>query len=113
MRTITLHFRALLLALFFPLCVSASDNVPKIIAGVVKADSWTSTNSFAGIYRLVATPGGTLTQLSDGNDVYLAPLGGAVYVDGLMKGIHFQQQWDAYLGANTYSIYHVEYDMAT
>ena len=113
MRTVTLHFRALLLALFFPLCVSASDNVPKIIAGVVKADSWTSTNSFAGIYRLVATPGGTLTQLSDGNDVYLAPLGGAVYVDGLMKGIHFQQQWDAYLGANTYSIYHMEYDMAT
>ncbi len=113
MKTNTLQWRALLLALCFPLSLNASDYVPKIIAGVVKADSWTSTTSYAGIYRLTAAPDGELTQLSEGNDTYLAPLGGAVYVDGIMKGIHFKQEWDAYMGANTYTIYHVQYDMTS
>lgn len=113
MRTITLKFQMLLLVLALSLPAAAADYVPKIIAGVVKADSWTTNNAKAGIYQLEAVPGGTLTQLSEGNDVFLAPLGGAVYVDGTMKGIHFKQEWDPYLSANSYTVYHVEYDMAT
>lgn len=94
--------------------VSAGEYVPKIIAGVVKADSWTSVSHKEGIYRLEAIPGGTLTQLNDGRDVYLAPLGGAVYEDGKMKGIHFRTFDDPYSASGvSYAIYNVEYDMST
>lgn len=74
-------------AIFAP----AAEYVPKIITGVVKMDSWHSTSDQKeGIYRLEAVPGGTLTQVNEGRDVYMAPLGGAVYEDGKMKGIHFR-----------------------
>ena len=97
--------------LVMPLTISATDYVPKIIAGVVKADSWTEETVAAGIYRLEVKDTPTLTQLSEGNDVFLAPLGGAVYVDGLMQGIHFKTDYDPYTGGNAYTIYHVAYDM--
>ncbi len=89
----------------------AAAYVPKIIAGVVKADSWTLGNNKEGIYLLEVKEDGTLTKLTDERDVYQAPLGGAVYQDGTMYGIHFKQEWDPYEQANTYTIYSVAYDM--
>ncbi len=91
----------------------AADYVPKIIAGVVKADSWTLNNNLEGIYQLEVREGGQLTPLKEGRDVLLAPLGGAVYQDGTMYGIHFKQEYDPYEQANTYTIYSVAYDMQT
>ena len=82
-----------------------------IIAGVVKADSWTLGNNKEGIYRLEVKEDGQLVQLNDDRDVLLAPLGGAVYQDGTMYGIHFKQEWDDYDQAFTYTIYNVAYDM--
>ena len=55
-----------------------------IIAGVVKADSWTLGNNKEGIYRLEVKEDGQLVQLNADRDVLLAPLGGAVYQDGTM-----------------------------
>lgn len=111
------HFITVLtaaMALTASVTASAGEYVPKIVAGVVKADSWTSTTHREGIYRLEAIPGGTLTQLNDGRDVYLAPLGGAVYEDGKMKGIHFRTFEDPYSASGvSYAIYNVEYDMST
>ena len=106
-------------ALFCALCMvlittqhlSAADYVTKIITGVVKADSWTEETASAGIYRLEVKDTPTLTQLSEGNDVLIAPLGGAVYVDGQMQGIHFKTTYDPYTSGNTYTIFHVGYDM--
>lgn len=97
------------------IAVSAGEYVPKIIAGVVRMDSWTSaSDQREGIYQLEAVPGGTLTQLSEGRDVYMAPLGGAVYEDGKMKGIHFRTIEDPFSPSGvSYAIYSVEYDMAT
>ena len=89
----------------------AKDYVPQIIAGVVKADSWTMGNNKEGIYLLEAKKDGQLTQIKDERDVYLAPLGGAVYQDGTMYGIHFKQDWDPYDQAYTYTIYSLAYDM--
>lgn len=84
----------------------------KVICGVVKSDSWLSTNTQEGIYEMdLAT--GALTKLTEGKDVFQAPLGGAVYENGTMKGIHFKTVWDAFDQANTYILYHVEYDMET
>ena len=84
----------------------------KVICGVVKSDSWLSGNTQEGIYEMdLAT--GQLTKLTEGKDVYQAPLGGAVYENGFMKGIHFKTVWDAYDQANSYILYHVEYDMET
>ena len=91
---------------------NAAAYVPKIIAGVVKADSWTMGNNKEGIYQLEVKPDGQLTQLKEERDVYLAPLGGAVYQDGTMYGIHFKQEWDPYDQANTYTIYNIAYDMS-
>ena len=82
-----------------------------IIAGVVKADSWTLGNNKEGIYRLEVKEDGQLEQLNADRDVLLAPLGGAVYQDGTMYGIHFKQDWDDYDQAYTYTIYNVAYDM--
>ena len=106
-------------ALFCALCMvlittqhlSAADYVTKIITGVVKADSWTEETASAGIYRLEVKDTPTLTQLSEGNDVLIAPLGGAVYVDGQMQCIHFKTTYDPYTSGNTYTIFHVGYDM--
>lgn len=90
----------------------ARDYSPKFLCGVVKADSWTMNNNKEGIYEFdLATS--TLTKLTEGQDVYQAPLGGAVYEDGLMKGIHFKTVWDDFDQANTYILYHVQYDMET
>lgn len=93
----------------------SADYVPKIIAGVVKMDSWTTASAQKeGIYQLEAVAGGSLTQLSEGRDVYMAPLGGAVYVDGKMKGIHFRTIEDSFNPSGySYAIYSVEYDMKT
>lgn len=107
---------SLLTAMFASsIAVSAGEYVPKIIAGVVRMDSWTSASEQReGIYQLEAVPGGTLTQLSEGRDVYMAPLGGAVYEDGKMKGIHFRTIEDPFSPSGvSYAIYSVEYDMAT
>ena len=100
-------------AMALSLSAQAADYVPKIIAGVVKADSWTMGNNKEGIYQLEVKENGQLTQLSGERDVFLAPLGGAVYQDGTMYGIHFKQEWDPYEQANTYTIYSVAYDMQT
>ncbi len=98
------------------LAATAGEYIPKIIAGVVKMDSWSmSTDQQEGIYQLEAIPGGSLTKLSgEERDVYMAPLGGAVYEDGKMKGIHFRTFSDPYSASGvSYAIYSVEYDMAT
>lgn len=104
-------------ALLFPMTLCAQSEatyVPKIITGVVKADSWTMDNNKEGIYELEVKEGGTLTQLNEGRDVYLAPLGGAAYYDGKMHGIHFRTIEDPYTEAGfSYVIYHVEYEMET
>ena len=90
----------------------AQNYQPKFLCGVVKADSWTEGNNQEGIYQFdLATT--TLTKLTEGRDVYQAPLGGAVYEDGLMKGIHFKTVWDDFDQAYTYVLYHVQYDMQT
>ena len=82
----------------------------KVICGVVKSDSWLSGNTQEGIYEMDLASG-ELTKLTEGKDVYQAPLGGAVYENGIMNGIHFKTVWDAYDQANSYILYHVEYDM--
>ncbi len=94
---------------------SAQQRAPyktKVICGVVKADSWLSSNTQEGIYELVLEDA-SLTKLTEGKDVYQAPLGGAVYEDGTMKGIHFRTAWDDFDQTTTYMLYHVEYDMET
>ena len=106
-------FSMLVLLSMVTLTVKAADYVPKLWAGVVKADSWTTTTHKEGVYQLEVKDGGSLTQLSTGDDVYMAPLGGAVYVDGTMKGIHFKTEYDPYTEGNSYTVYHVEYDMQT
>ena len=64
------------------LLAQAGEYSPKFLCGVVKADSWTMDNNKEGIYEydLAAC---TLTKLTAERDVYQAPLGGAVYEDGL------------------------------
>ena len=110
MRTRKLLSIAIMLSAL-PTGVWATDYVPKIVAGVVKADSWTMENAAAGVYQLEVKEEPTLTQLSQGNDVMAAPLGGAVYADGEMHGIHFLTEPDPYTGGTSYTIYHVTYDM--
>lgn len=102
----------LMMALLPLLTQAKADYSPSFICGVVKADSWTTGNNLEGIYQLDITGDGTLTKLTEGRDVLQAPLGGAVYEDGMMKGIHFKQMSDPYDGV-TYYIYHVQYDMET
>lgn len=92
------------------LTLHAAEYSPKFYCGVVKADSWTMNNNLEGIYEFDVA-NSTLTKLTEGQDVYQAPLGGAVYEDGVMKGIHFKTVWDAFDQANTYVLYHVQYDM--
>ena len=82
----------------------------KAICGVVKSDAWLTDNTQEGIYEL-DLESGALTKLTEGKDVYQAPLGGAIYQDGTMKGIHFKTTYDPFDQANTYTLYHVEYDM--
>ncbi|MDE7402286.1 MAG: choice-of-anchor J domain-containing protein [Muribaculaceae bacterium] len=98
-------------------CISATaaEYVPKIIAGVVKCDSWTSVAKQAeGLYELDAVPGGELRRLQTERDVYAAPLGGGVYEDGKLKGIHFRTFDDPYSASGiSYAIYSVEYDLET
>ena len=94
------------------LLMQAREYSPKFYCGVVKADSWTMNNNLEGIYEYDLA-GQTLTKLTEGRDVYQAPLGGAVYEDGKMKGIHFKTVWDDFDQTNTYILYHVEYDMET
>lgn len=101
-----------LAALTFGLLAHAKEYSPKFVCGVVKADSWTTNNHLEGAYEFdLATE--TLTKYTEGQDVYQAPLGGAVYEDGRMKGIHFKTSYDPFDQANTYTLYHVEYDMET
>ena len=101
-----------IMALFVvSLSANAANYVPKIITGVVKADSWTMGNNKEGIYQLEVKEDGQLTMLVDKADPYMAPLGGAVYQDGTMHGIHFKAEWDPYEQAQTYTIYNVAYDM--
>ena len=94
------------------LAAQAGEYSPKFLCGVVKADSWTTDNNMEGIYEFDLA-NATLTKLTEGRDVYQAPLGGAVYEDGLMKGIHFKTVWDDFEQTNTYVLYHVQYDMET
>ena len=108
MRKTTLTFSILALMLMIPAWSCAADYVPKILVGVVKSDSWTMDNNQEGIYQLEVKAGGQLTAVSTTGDAFLAPLGGAVYVDGTMKGIHFKQEYDPYNGRNNYTIYHVQ-----
>lgn len=110
MRTRKLLSIAIMLSAL-PTSMWATDYVPKIVAGVVKADSWTMENAAAGVYQLEVKEEPTLTQLSQGNDVMAAPLGGAVYADGEMHGIHFLTEPDLYDGSTSYTIYHVTYNM--
>lgn len=94
------------------LMAQAGEYQPKFLCGVVKADSWTMDNNKEGIYEFdLATS--TLTKLTEGSDVYQAPLGGAVYEDGIMKGVHFKTMWDDFEQTETYVLYHVQYDMTT
>lgn len=94
------------------LVAQAGEYSPKFLCGVVKADSWTMDNNKEGIYEFdLATS--TLTKLTEGRDVYQAPLGGAVYEDGIMKGVHFKTMWDDFEQTETYVLYHVQYDMNT
>lgn len=90
----------------------AGEYQPKFLCGVVKADSWTTGNNMEGIYELDLA-GGSLSKLTEGRDVYQAPLGGAVYEDGIMKGVHFKTMWDDFEQTETYVLYHVQYDMNT
>ena len=94
------------------LLAQAKEYSPKFVCGVVKADSWTMDNNKEGIYEYDLAAG-TLTKLTEERDVYQAPLGGAVYEDGKMKGIHFKAVWDDFDQTTTYMLYHVEYDMET
>lgn len=94
------------------LLAQAREYQPKFLCGVVKADSWTEGNNLEGIYEFDLA-NATLTKLTEGRDVYQAPLGGAVYEDGLMKGIHFKTVWDDFEQTYTYVLYHVQYDMET
>lgn len=86
-----------------------SNYTPTIIAGVRKADSWTMDNTKEGIYSLELKEGGELTQLNEGVSKNLAPLGGAVYVDGKMDGINFTAVED--YGGMSYIVRHVQYNM--
>ena len=72
----------LILLAIFASCffAQAKDYSPKFLCGVVKADSWTMNNNQEGIYELDLA-NATLTKLTEGQDVYQAPLGGAVYED--------------------------------
>jgi len=94
------------------LMAQAGEYQPKFLCGVVKADSWTTGNNMEGIYELDLA-GGSLSKLTEGSDVYQAPLGGAVYEDGIMKGVHFKTMWDDFEQTETYVLYHVQYDMTT
>ena len=97
------------------LCAAAQNKAPlktKVLCGVVKSDDWTTSNTQEGIYEFCLEDA-SLTKLTEGKDVLQAPLGGAVYEDGKMKGVHFRTVWDAYDQTNSYILYHVEYDMAT
>lgn len=94
------------------LMAQAGEYQPKFLCGVVKADSWTTDNNMEGIYELDLA-GGSLSKLTEGRDVYQAPLGGAVYEDGIMKGVHFKTMWDDFEQTETYVLYHVQYDMNT
>lgn len=87
----------------------AAEYTPTVIAGVRKADSWTSGNTKEGIYQLELKAGGELKMLKSGKA--LAPLGGAVYVDGKMDGINYTAVED--LGGMSYIVSHVQYDMET
>lgn len=117
MKTFTSNRFRMLISIAVLLCTTfsswASTYVPKIIAGVVKADSWTIGNNKEGIYQLKLNDDPQLEQLNTDRDVFLAPLGGAVYDNDTMYGIHFKQEWDPYEQANTYIIYNVAYDMKT
>ncbi|MBQ7690013.1 MAG: dockerin type I repeat-containing protein [Muribaculaceae bacterium] len=104
-----------LLMTLVTLTATAQQRAPyktKVICGVVKADSWLSNNTREGIYELVLDDG-SLTKLTQDKDVYQAPLGGAVYEDGKMKGVHFRTVWDDFDQTSSYILYHVEYDMET
>ncbi len=94
------------------LMAQAGEYQPKFLCGVVKADSWTTDNNMEGIYELDLASG-SLSKLTEGRDVYQAPLGGAVYEDGIMKGVHFKTMWDDFEQTETYVLYHVQYDMTT
>jgi len=94
------------------LIAQAREYSPKFLCGVVKADSWTMDNNLEGIYEFDIAQN-SITKLTEGQDVFQAPLGGAVYEDGKMKGIHFKTVWDDFDQTNTYVLYHVQYDMET
>ena len=99
------------LMLAAPMTTWAADYVPRILTGVIKAQSWTDENPRQGIYELTLGEDPQLAQVTEGHDPYLVPLGGAVYQDGMMYGIHFKQEWDPYDQAYTYTIINLAYDM--
>ena len=100
-----------MLMLAAPMTTWAADYVPRILTGVIKAQSWTDENPRQGIYELTLGEDPQLAQVTEGHDPYLVPLGGAVYQDGMMYGIHFKQEWDPYDQAYTYTIINLAYDM--
>lgn len=99
------------LTALFALSVSAADYIPKILTGVIQSDDWTVSGE-EGFYQLEAIPGGKLTRLSTERDIYAAPLGGAVYEDGKMHGIHYRAMDDPIDGERFYA-YSVSYDLKT
>ena len=103
----------LLMLMNAPHLFSQATYVPTILGGVVKANSWTMDNMQEGIYELRVGDELTLTKITEGRQKAIAPLGGAVYDNGVMHGIHFTQYYDAFDGVNAYNIYHVAYDMDT
>ena len=74
----TKTFISALLIMASCLMAHAGEYSPKFLCGVVKADSWTDGNNMEGIYEFDLA-NATLTKLTEGRDVYQAPLGGAVY----------------------------------
>lgn len=93
---------------------SAADYVPKILTGVIQSNAWPYDAPAEGFYELEAVPGGSLTRLSKERDIYAAPLGGAVYENGKMYGIHYRAIDDPfYPSGYTYYAYSVEYDLKT
>lgn len=96
------------------LSVNAADYVPKILAGVIQSDDWGYNSPAEGFYELEVKANGSLTRLSKERDIYAAPLGGAVYENGKMYGIHYRAIDDPYYPSGyTYYAYSVEYDLKT
>lgn len=108
------RFGLLVLGALIAFPSSAAEYVPKIITGVIQSNEWGYDTPEEGFYQLEAVPGGKLTRMSTERDIYAAPIGGAVYEDGKMYGIHYRAVDDPfYESGYTFYAYSVEYDMKT